>query len=136
MDIPDQGSSRPSVFRPQGYLVAIIASTDEARRAQTGLESVGFSPQDIRLYPGKQILEDHEKYLSQRNVASKIVGAFTDDVEGRELYLEYAREDRCALWMRIPEETRVPKVLRVLAEYDYLHARYYGQEKQDDFHIE
>jgi len=27
------------------------------------------------------------------------------------------------------------KALRVLADHDYLHARFYGSEKQTDFHI-
>jgi hypothetical protein len=58
-----------------------------------------------------------------------------DDVEGRELYLGYAREDRSALWLRLPDETDVPKALRVLADYDYLHRRYYGSEQQTDFHV-
>jgi hypothetical protein len=58
-----------------------------------------------------------------------------DDVEGRDLYLGYAREDRCALWLRIPEEADAPKALRVLADHDYLHTRYYGVEKQTDLHV-
>jgi hypothetical protein len=56
-------------------------------------------------------------------------------VEGRELYLGYAREDRCALWLRLPDEAAVPKALRVLADHHYLHTRYYGSEQQTDFHV-
>jgi hypothetical protein len=37
--------------------------------------------------------------------------------------------------LRIPNEAGVPKALRVLADHDYLHTRYYGIEKQTDFHI-
>jgi hypothetical protein len=63
------------------------------------------------------------------------LGAFGDDVEGRELYVSYAREGRCAMWARIPDEGNVPKALRILADYDYLHTRYYGDKSQHDFHI-
>ncbi len=58
-----------------------------------------------------------------------------EDVEGRELYLSYAREDRCAMWVRILDEGRVAKALRVLADFDCLHAGYYGRDEQHDFHI-
>jgi hypothetical protein len=56
-------------------------------------------------------------------------------VEGRELYLSYAREDRCAMWVRILDEGRVAKALRVLADINCLHARHYGRDEQHDFHI-
>ena len=58
-----------------------------------------------------------------------------DDSEGRELYLAYAREGRCAMWVRIPDEATSRKALRVLADHDYLHTRYYGDETQTDFHV-
>jgi hypothetical protein len=37
--------------------------------------------------------------------------------------------------MRIPDESEVPKALRVLADYDYLHSRYYGSRQQNDYHV-
>lgn len=134
MDVTDP-SSRPWTFRPQGYLVAILADAEEAQRAETALVEKGFAPQDIKLYTGKQVLENHDLYMGRRSVVSKAVGAIADDAEGRELYLSYAREDRCAMWVRIPDEGNVPKALRVLADHDYLHTRYYGDESQHDFHI-
>ena len=134
MDITDP-SSRPWNFRPQGYLVVILAGTEEAQRAEAALVDRGFAPRDIKLYTGKQILDNHEEYMGRRGVTSKAVGSVADDAEGRELYLGYAREDRCALWLRIPDEADVPKALRVLADHQYLHTRYYGSERQTDFHI-
>lgn len=134
MDVTDP-SSRPWTFRPQGYLVAILADTEEAQRAEAALVEGGFAPEDIKLYTGKQILDNHDLYIGRRSVVSKAIGAIADDAEGRELYLSYAREDRCAMWVRIPDAGNVPKALRVLADHDYLHTRYYGDESQHDFHI-
>jgi hypothetical protein len=133
-DVTDP-SSRPWMFRPQGYLVAILADTDEAQRAEAALVDTGIAPGDIKLYTGKEILENHERYMGRRGIVSKAVGAIADDSEGREAYLDYAREDRCAMWVRIPDEGNVPRALRVLADHNYLHARYYGDESQYDFHI-
>ena len=134
MDVTDP-SSRPWKFRPEGYLVVILASGEEAQRAETALVTEGFAPRDVKLYNGKQILDNHEEYMERRGATGKVMGSLIDDVEGRELYLGYARDDRCAMWVRIPDETDVPKALRVLADHDYLHTRYYGSEQQTDFNV-
>lgn len=134
MDIIDP-ASRPWKFRPEGYLVVILVDDEEAQRAQAALIEAGFDPPDVKLYAGQQILENHEVYMGRRDVTAKVVGAVADDSEGRELYLGYAREDRCALWLRVPDEGNVPKALRVLANHNYLHTRYYGIDRQDDVHI-
>jgi hypothetical protein len=131
----ENASTLPWNFRPQGYLAVILATTEEAQRAQMALVEKGFAPQDIKLYPGKEILQNYEAYTGKRSVVSKAVGAVADDVEGRELYVAYAREDRCAMWVRIPDERNVANALRLLADFDYLHTRYYGAEGQQDIHI-
>jgi hypothetical protein len=48
MDITDP-SSRPWNFRPEGYLVVILAGTEEAERAEASLVERGFAPRDIKL---------------------------------------------------------------------------------------
>jgi hypothetical protein len=136
MDVTDEDpSSRPWNFRPEGYLVVIIADIEEARRAETALAQAGFAPKDIKLYTGKQILENQAVYIGRRSVVTKLVAAVAEDWEGRELYLAYAREDRCAMWVRLRDEGRAGRALRVLADFDCLHARYYGDGEQHDFHI-
>ena len=134
MDIITDLAARPWKFRPEGYLVVILADTEEAQRAESALVEGGFAPRDVKLYTGKKILENHEVYAERRTVAGKMAGFVVDDQEGRDLYLAYAREDRCALWLRLPDEADVPKALRLLADYDYVHTRY-GSERQTDFHI-
>src|SRR5688500_285341 len=94
MDVTDP-SSRPWNFRPEGYLVVILADAEEAQRAETALVAEGFAPRDVKLYTGKQILANHQECMERRNVTSKVLGSVADDLEGRELYLGYAREDRC-----------------------------------------
>jgi len=127
--------SRPWNFRPEGYLVVILAGTDEGQRAETAIVAEGFAAADVKLYTGKEILDNYEEYKRRSGVTNKVVGPWFDDEEGRELYLGYARDDRCALWLHLPREADVRKALRVLADHDYLHTRYYGSEKQTDFHI-
>ena len=134
MDVTDP-TSRPWKFRPEGFLVVILASGEEAERAKTALVAQGFAGRDIKLYTGNQILDNQMEYIGRRGLTSRVVSPFIEDVEGRELYLGYARDDRCAMWVRIPDEYVVPRALRVLADYDYLHTRYYGSGQQTDYHI-
>jgi hypothetical protein len=71
MDITDP-SSRPWNFRPEGYLVVILAGTEEAERAEAALVEGGFAHRDIKLYTGKQILDNHAAYMGRRGVTSKV----------------------------------------------------------------
>ena len=128
-------SPRPWKFRPEGYLVVILSDAEEGQRAETALVADGLAPRDIKLYTGEQILENYQIYVSRRTITDKVAGPAMDDAEGRELYLGYAREDRSAMWVRIPNEGEVPKALRVLADFNYLHTRYYGAETQTDFQL-
>jgi hypothetical protein len=131
----EDSSPRPWKFKPEGYLVVILADDDEAQRAQADLVTHGVAPRDVKLYTGKQILENYEVYAVRRNVTDKVVGSIVDVSEGRELYLDYARQGRCAMWVRIPDEEDVPRALRVLANHNYVHTRYYGSEQQTDFKV-
>ena len=128
-------SPRPWQFRPKGYLVVILSDEEEGERAEADLVTHGFAPREIKLYTGKQILENYEVYMGRRTTTDKVVGSIVDDSEGRDLYLGYARQDRCAMWVRIPDEEDVPKALRVLADHHYVHTRYYGSEQQTDFNV-
>jgi hypothetical protein len=131
MDVTDP--SRPWKFKPRGYLVVILTGISEARRALSALVEGGFRHRDIKVYSGEQILENDVVNRRRRTVARRLLGPVTDEDElaGRELYLGYAREGRSALWLRLPNEEEVSKALRVLADYDYLHARYYGFTTED-----
>lgn len=128
-------SPRPWKFKPEGYLVVILAGDDDAQGAEADLVTHGSAPRDVKLYTGKQILENYEVYAGRRTTMDKVVGSVVYDSEGRELYLDYARQGRCARWVRIPDEQDGPKALRVLANHDYVHTRYYGSEQQTDFKV-
>jgi hypothetical protein len=92
--------------------VVILADPDEAQRVETALVRKGFAPRDIKLYTGEQILENHELSMGRRTALSKAVGAVADDVVGRNLYLAYGREGRCAMWVRLPDEEYGALLLR------------------------
>jgi hypothetical protein len=124
------------VFRPQGFLVAILENTGEAERAKATLIEGGFADADLRIYTGQQILDDWERFKAERGVARTIVGALTDEQETLERYHGYARQGRAALWTHIPNAADVDGAMRQLADYKVLYFRYYGRHGQTDIHVE
>ena len=136
MDTGDGDShARSSVFKPQGFLVLILEDTAEAGLAQAALHDAGFVEGDLRVYSSEQILADHDRYLAQRSVTQRVVGALTDDRGTIELYFGYAREGRAALWVRVPDRSDANRALRHLADHEVLHLRYYGHYSQEDIHL-
>ena len=127
--------ARPLVFNPQGFLVAILQDADQAEQARATLTEAWFAQGDLRVYSSQQILDDHERFLAQRTVARRVVGAVTDDPDTIELYFGYAREGCSALWVHVPEEADAKRAIRGLADHQVLHIRYYGHDRQDDLHI-
>jgi hypothetical protein len=123
------------VFRAEGYFVAILPDFDEGREASAALQDAGISRDDLKLYGSDEIHDIHERYVERRSLGAKAAGIFMDDDAGRDLYLGYAKDGRSALWVHLPDEADVPKVLRVLADREYLHARYYGEDGVQDFQL-
>jgi hypothetical protein len=137
MDIFDRDhpTHRAWNFRPRGFLVVMLTDAGEAERAEAALAAAGFAPSDLKRYDAEEIVANFAAYLERIGAADKLLGTVLDDVEGRDRYVAYAREGLSALWARIPDEDRVPKALRVLADFDYRHARYYGDGTRTDLEI-
>jgi hypothetical protein len=137
MGMSDQDPSlgaRPLAFNPQGFLVAILEDADQAEQAKAGLVEAGFASTELRVYTSQQILEDHERFLAQRTLARRVVGAVTDDPDTIELYFGYARAGRSALWIHVPDDD-ADRAVRALADHQVLHFRYYGHDSQQDIHL-
>jgi hypothetical protein len=127
--------ARPLVFNPQGFLVAILNDADEAEQARAALAEAGFAETDLRVYTSQQILDSWERFLTERSLAQRVVGAVTDDPDTIELYFGYARAGRCALWVHVPDEADADRAVRTLADHQVLHIRHYGHHSQQDLHI-
>ena len=126
---------RPLVFAPEGFLVAILADADQAEQAKAALVEAGFAERDLRVYTSQEILDGWERFLAERSLAQRVVGAVTDDPDTIELYFGYARAGRSALWVHVPDEADADRVVRCLADHQVLHIRYYGHDRLDDLHI-
>jgi hypothetical protein len=123
------------VFEPRGFLVLILEDAGQADLAKAALGDAGFAEGDLRVYSGDQILADHDRYMAQRSLTGRVVGALTDDRGTIELYFGYARQGRAALWVRVPDRADANRALRYLADQRVLHLRYYGHYSQEDIHF-
>ena len=128
-------SSRPLVFNPRGFLVAILADAQEAAQAATALGAAGFAERELRIHTSEQILADHELYTGQRSTARRVVGALTDDPETIDLYFAHARDGRAALWVHVADDDQANRAIRGLAGSTTLHIRHFGHRRQSDFYL-
>jgi hypothetical protein len=127
--------ARPLVFNPKGFLVAILEDADQAERAKAALAAAGFAQKDLRVYASQEILNSWERFLVERSVPQRVVGAVTDDPDTIEQYFGYAREGRSALWVRVPDQDDANRAVRHLTDHQVLHVRHYGHDGQEDIHI-
>jgi hypothetical protein len=126
-------SARPMVFRPKGFLVAILPDADEAERAAAALRGAGFADQELRIFTSSQILDDHARYTAQPGMSRRLVGALTDDRETIALYVGHARDGCSALWIHVDDDAQANRAIRGLVDVDTLHIRHYGHRVQTDF---
>jgi hypothetical protein len=129
-------SARPMVFRPKGFLVAILPDADEAERAAAALRAAGFADQRLRIFTSSQILDDYARYTAQPSLPRRLVGALTDDQETLDLYHGHARDGRPALWVHVVDDDEANRAMRSLAGCATLHIRHYGHHRQQDFYLQ
>ena len=128
-------STRPLVFNPEGFLVAILENSEACERARTALLEAGFGESHLRIYTSQEILEDHETFLKSRSRTRRMVGGLTDDQATIALYFGYAREGRGALWIHVPEKFDANRATRCLVDQEVLHYRYFGRKEELDIHV-
>ena len=128
-------STRPLVFNPKGFLVAILEDDAACERARGCLVEFGFPPERLRVYRSEEILDDHERYLAARSRTRKVVGAVTDDQTTIDLYFGYAHEGKGALWVHTPDRHDASRAVRYLQDHQVHYFRYFGADGQEDIRI-
>jgi hypothetical protein len=126
-------ADRPVVFRPKGFLVAVLPDADEAERAAAAVGAAGFDDRTLRIFTGEQILADYARYTARQSRSRRVLAAVVDDAETLELYHGHARDGRAALWIQVTDDDSANRAIRVLADFPTLHIRHYGHDLQTDF---
>lgn len=128
-------ASRPWVFRPRGFLVAVLANAGRAEDAAASLRDAGFAEKNLRTYTGQQVLDDRERFLAQQGALRRVVGEVTSDSEAVALFSEYARDGRSFLWVHVGDRHNANRAIRSLSGHEVLHLRYYGHDSLEDIHV-
>lgn len=128
-------ASRPWVFNPHGFLVAVVDGPDEAEMAKAALGQAGFSDRGVRTFTGQQVLDDRERFLAQQPALRRLVGQVTSDADAVQLFLDYARHGRSFVWVHVPDKERAERAIRGLSTLPVLHLRYYGDDTIEDIHV-
>ena len=128
-------ATRPWVFNPVGFLLAVVEDDAEAERAAAALEEVGFSPAEHRSYAGEQVLLDRARFQAQQSTARRLVEKVTIDSEVLQLLLDYAHAGRAFLWVRVPGRADANRAIRGLSANKVLYFRYYGDAGVEDIHM-
>ena len=129
-------ADRPVLFRPKGFLVAILTDADEAERAAAALRAAGFADRTLRIFTGEQILADYDRYTARQSRPRRAVAAIADDADTLELYHGHARDGRAALWIHVTDDDEANRAIRGLADFPTLHLRHYGHSRQSDFRLQ
>lgn len=125
-------ASRPWVFKPQGFLVAVIQDADEAARAGAALTEVGFAEDERRLFTGEQVVDERQRFVARQSATRQLVEKLTIDSKAVDLFMDYARAGRCFLWVRVPNREDANRAIRGLSQCRVLLFRYYGDNTVED----
>jgi hypothetical protein len=125
-------ATRPWVFNPRDFLVAVVEDDAEAERSRLALMELGFAEEDLRSYSGELVLSDRERFLAQQGPLRRVVGQVTSDAEAVKLFVRYAEEGRAFLWVHVHERDDANRAIRGLSSRKVLHFRYYGDTGAED----
>ena len=128
-------ASRPWVFNPRGFLLAVLEDDTEAARAGEALAQVGFGEGERRIYPGAQVLDDRRRFIAQQSTARRLVEKVTIDTEVLNLLIDYARAGRAFLWVLAPGRDDANRAIRGLSAHNVLYFRYYGDGGVEDIRM-
>lgn len=128
-------ASRPWVFNPRGFLLAVLEDDAEAERAGEALGQVGFTAGERRIYSGAQVLDDRERFLAQQSTARRLVERVTIDNEVLNLLIDYAHAGRAFMWVRTPGREDANRAIRGLSTHNVLYFRYYGDDGVEEIRM-
>jgi hypothetical protein len=126
-----EGGVRPWFLSATGYLVVLFADLAGAQRAREVLSNL-VPDGDMRLYDAEETLAIEARRSEASSKVAKAVVDMTVDESMRETYLETTRAGGAALWVYAPDDDVADRVIRLLANHEYVHVRYYGRRGIQD----
>lgn len=129
---PAKGGLRPWYATATGYLMVLFRDPAEAERARRDLLLQGVADDDVRLHQADETLRIHERLQEHRSSLAKAIAAHGSDHTANERYLENAKAGGAALWVIASTKDRANRLVGLLADFDYLWLRYFGDHNVED----
>jgi hypothetical protein len=126
-----KGSVRPWFFSAMGYVAVMFRDQAEAERARRGLLEQGVPDEDMRLYTSDETLAIWDRLEEERSALAKAVARLTVDRAAKQRLLDNARAGGAVVWLYAPTEEHAERLLRLLADYNYVSVRYFGDDSDE-----
>ena len=97
--------------------------------------AIGFADDALRTYTSEQMLAFDKAFRSSHGLVDRALRSLLNDREAVAQYLAYARNGRCALWIRVAERDDANRVIRTLVDHDLVHAWFHGHGGLEVIHI-
>jgi hypothetical protein len=123
-----KGSVRPWFASAMGYVAVMFGDIPEADRARRGLREQGVPDEDVRLYTSDETLAILDRLDQERSPIAKAVATLTVDRAAKQRLLDNAKAGGAVVWLYAPTEEHADRLLRLLADYNYVSARYFGDD--------
>jgi hypothetical protein len=122
-----KGTLRPWHDTAVGYLAALFADPEEAKRAQRGLQQQGVPEGDLRLYDGEETLRIAARLQQERSILAKAIKEIVVDHRAEKRWLGNARAGGSLLFLYAPTRERAKRMVGLLADYQYGSLDYFGE---------
>lgn len=122
-----KGTLRPWHSTAAGYLAALFADPEEAKRAQRSLQQQGVAEGDLRLYDGEETLGIAARLQQERSILAKAIKEIVVDHRAERRWLGNARAGGSLLFLYAPTKERATRMVGLLADYQYGSLDYFGE---------
>ena len=122
-----KGSVRPWHYTAVGYLAVLFEDSEEAQRAQRGLQQRGVPEGDLRLYDGEETLRIAARLQQERSTLAKAIKEIVVDHRAEERWLGNARAGGSLLFLHAPSREHASRMVGLLSDYQYGSLDYFGE---------
>jgi hypothetical protein len=127
-----RGTVRPWHYTAAGYLTVVFEDSEEAVRAQRGLQEQGVPEDDLRLYDAEETLRIASRLQQERSILAKTINELVVDHRLRERWLGNAKAGGSLLWVYAPTRDAANRLVGQLTDCHYGSLQYFGEDGIED----
>jgi hypothetical protein len=119
-----------SSWYPKNCVIGVIDDEEEARQAITDFRAAGFEADDVRLFPGAEVMQIDAQIRKQWNPVQRVMATIssgTDEGAATQTYLDEARKGHTIVAVRVGHRTTPdPRVAPIMQAHHAHTIHMYG----------